>query len=97
MIVLNVLLIFLSLQNFCVELTIRANMNCNVFVAWRNEEVFDQRTINDLGFQTVPGQITFSNESLILKHIAKKEVQNGETIVLKTKVTWFHYVAVFVK
>ena len=91
------LLIFLSLQDWHTEFTIRANMSCNVFVAWRNEEVFDQRTINDLGFRTIPGQITCSNENLNLKYIAKKEVQNGEIILLKAKKCRYAYIAVFVK
>ena len=98
MVVLNVLLILLSFQSIdYVELTIRANMNCNVFVAWKDEKSFDQRTINGLGFQPVPGEITSSDERCNLRHIAKKEVQNGETIVLKMKRLGSHFIAVFVK
>ena len=83
------LLVFLSLHDVYVELTIRANMNCNVFLAWRDEEEFDKTTINDFGFQTVPGQITCSNKNFNLKYIAKKEVQNGETITLKQEALEF--------
>ena len=72
-------------------------MNCNVFVAWQDEKSFDQRTINGLGLQPVPGEITCSDERSNLRHIAKKEMQNGETIILKQKPSWGRFIAVFVK
>ena len=72
-------------------------MNCNVFVAWKDEKSFDQRIINGLGFQPVPGKITCSDEHCNLRHIAKKEVENGETIILKPKHSRDRFIAVFVK
>jgi len=79
-------------------LTINVKTKCNLYVAWFHE-TFDLSEMSNLGFERLRGKIDVSDvfdEEWNLEKIVRKEVQQGNTITLKTNFIFLRF-AIFVK
>ena len=78
-------------------MTINVKTKCNLYVAWY-EDILNLREMSNLGFERLLGQIDVdsSNRHWNLDNIVRKEVQQGNTITLKSNYA-YGFIAIFVK
>ena len=75
-------------------MTINVKTKCNLYVAWYEDEL-NLREMSNLGFERRQGKIDVSGVDWNLDNIVRKEVQQGNSITLKTNDATF--TAIFVK